>query len=202
MPTPILGPDVLGKDDFLRLLVTQLRHQDPLQPLNAQDFAAQLAQFTALEQQIRTNELLEADAEMRVAEMIENQKGIAVGLIGQRVVAPGDRVEVTGGSNDALFFSTSDATSVSVRLSDASGQVVFSTDASTTAAGIHRIALDRHGIAPGYYTLSVVPHRSGAATVTPLASGVVQGVRLGPSGPLLVVADREVPLADVVQINS
>ena len=42
--------NVLGKDAFLRLLTTQLRYQDPLKPIDDQDFIAQMAQFAALEQ--------------------------------------------------------------------------------------------------------------------------------------------------------
>ena len=49
----------LGKDDFLKLLVTQLTAQDPLNPLDSQDFSAQLAQFSALEQMTNINTTLE-----------------------------------------------------------------------------------------------------------------------------------------------
>jgi flagellar basal-body rod modification protein FlgD len=48
----------MSKDDFLRLLTTQLRHQDPLSPISDQDFVAQLAQFAALEQSQNTNDQL------------------------------------------------------------------------------------------------------------------------------------------------
>jgi len=51
--------DVLGKDDFLKLLVTQLKYQDPLSPLDNQDFMGTMAQFTALEQMVNVANALE-----------------------------------------------------------------------------------------------------------------------------------------------
>ncbi|WP_371371256.1 flagellar hook assembly protein FlgD [Sporomusa aerivorans] len=47
--------DALGKDDFLQLLITQLRYQDPMSPMEDKDFIAQMAQFTSLEQMQNMN---------------------------------------------------------------------------------------------------------------------------------------------------
>jgi flagellar basal-body rod modification protein FlgD len=53
------GPKAMGQDDFLKLLVTQLQHQDPLNPIENQDFIAQTAQFTQLEQLSKLVSLME-----------------------------------------------------------------------------------------------------------------------------------------------
>ncbi len=70
--------DTVSKDEFLQLLVEQLRHQDPLNPLENQEFMVQLAQLQALDQQISMTQELEA---MR----LESQIASAAQMIGSYV---------------------------------------------------------------------------------------------------------------------
>jgi len=195
----------LGKEDFLKLLVTQLRYQDPLDPLDAQDFASQLAEFTAMEQQILTNELLEAQIQMESAAIIESQNSVAIGLIGSGVVTAGNELALSGTENDSVYFQTSGEASVRIDVRDASGEVVMSLNDFASGAGIHSVQLGAAGadLPPGDYTVTVeVTGEAEGVVVSPLAHGRVQGVRWGDAGPALVIGNREVPLVDVLEITN
>jgi flagellar basal-body rod modification protein FlgD len=87
----------MGKDEFLKILITQLSHQDPTQPMEDKEFIAQMAQFSSLEQMTNMSEGME-----KVAELLARSQ--ALGLLGQTVnVMDGERSvtgtveEVTGG---------------------------------------------------------------------------------------------------------
>ena len=69
---------ILGKDDFLKLLVTQLQHQDPMNPMDDKDFMGQMAQFSSLEQITNLVETTQREA-------FSSQMSQAVGLIGHQV---------------------------------------------------------------------------------------------------------------------
>jgi len=73
----------LGKDEFLKLLVTQLQYQDPFNPMKNEDFIAQLAQFNSLEQMINLNSTLEKQANWQLL-------AYASSLIGRNVTASDD----------------------------------------------------------------------------------------------------------------
>src|SRR5690606_1267722 len=77
----------MGKDDFLKLMTAQMRHQDPINPLKNEQMAAQLAQFSALEQMLNVNQNLE--------KMMQQQKPqdnvLAASLIGKNVVTESNK---------------------------------------------------------------------------------------------------------------
>jgi flagellar basal-body rod modification protein FlgD len=85
--TPAGG--ALGLQDFIKILLTQLTYQDPLKPLDNQEFMAQMAQFTALEQSQRLND--------RVQQLIDHQAALqSVGLIGRTVDVTTSNGKTTG----------------------------------------------------------------------------------------------------------
>lgn len=80
----------MGMEDFLKILLTQLTYQDPLKPMDNQEFMAQMAQFTSLEQTQQLNE--------KMSTLISNQAALqSVGLIGRTVdITSSSGVAITG----------------------------------------------------------------------------------------------------------
>src|SRR3954462_7698322 len=120
--TPAASKAVLAGnfDTFLQLLTTQLKNQNPLDPLDTNQFTQQLVQFSSVEQQLKTNDFLSALVQANANSTNTN----AVGYIGKTVTASGTRSELANGK--AVWnFSTAEAANVTVDIKDASGNIVY-----------------------------------------------------------------------------
>ena len=140
---------------FLLLLTTQLKNQDPLSPLDSNEFAAQLAQFASVEQAIKTNKNLDDLIGISKA----GQAAAAVSYLGKTIEAEGDTVPLIDGKAKYAYTLPTKATSVTLAIANDQGRVVFSTTGET-ATGKHNFVwdgIDNQGIevAPGIYRLLV-----------------------------------------------
>lgn len=165
-------------DTFLTLLTTQLKNQDPLSPMDSNQFTQQMVQMTGVEQQLLTNDLL--------TKLVGNtSSGIstAVSLIGKEVRAVSDEATLTGGQAKWSYKLDRAAEDVKLEVLDSKGRVV-KTLAGDKAAGEHALTWngkDSIGVQQsngGAYTLRVTAIDAEAAKVptTTFVQGVVSGV--------------------------
>ena len=195
----------LGKDEFLTLLVAQLRNQDPANPSRPEEFAAQLAQFSSLEQLINVNETLSAQAEANAAMAQALNNSSAVNVLGKTVLALGDVAQVTGTGAESITVGVQGRGGVAtLTLYDADGKKVGSRDVGTIGGGRQQIELGKaaEGLEPGQYRyeLTVKDEAGEPVQVQTFSRVAIDGLRYGPQGPMLIAGSLEFPLADVVEI--
>jgi flagellar basal-body rod modification protein FlgD len=120
------------RDTFLKLLVAQLSHQDPLQPTQGTEFVAQLAQFSMVEQSIAQSAKLDT-VSLQLSGIASNE---AVGLVGKQVTVRGDAL-TWDGTNPAQGGATlaTEAASVKATIVDAQGNAVRTVDLGGKPAG-------------------------------------------------------------------
>jgi len=175
------GPSI--GDRFLRLLVTQLRNQDPLNPMDNAQMTSQLAQISTVTGINKLNDSMSSLGAM----LGSNQYLQAAGLVGHTVLATGNKLSLAGtGAGGVKLASPADH--VTVTISDASGHAVRTIDMGAQTAGVHTFAWDGRTdagavAADGQYSFSVQAAQAGAAvTADTLMSGRVDGVVLGANG--------------------
>ncbi|MEO6447253.1 MAG: flagellar hook capping FlgD N-terminal domain-containing protein [Gemmatimonadaceae bacterium] len=90
--TPIPPGGKLGKNEFLKLLTVQMRYQDPMDPMDGKQMAADLAQFSGLEQLLNINEQLTAQQGQYSSLVQAMNNSVAMNAIGRNVIVDGDKV--------------------------------------------------------------------------------------------------------------
>jgi flagellar basal-body rod modification protein FlgD len=156
------GDSTLGKDDFMKILVAQLQAQDPLAPMEGQEFASQLAQFSSLEQLTNVNSNLEASQAFDLA--LSNSAALA--LIGKKVDAPGNNISLESGDVKTLSFSVDgDAAEVGIDIFNSTGTKVSTVNLGEQKSGLSEYVwngTDSSGalLPAGNYTFNITASNS------------------------------------------
>ena len=198
----------MGRDEFLKLLVTQLQHQDPLSPMESQDFAAQLAQFSQLEQLTGMSEMMEEsmNVDLMLTQAINNT--MATAFMGKTVTAVGAKVTFNGSAPVELNFKLmGQAEDVTVKVVDSSGNSIKEFKMGALTGGTHRVdwnGFNKHGekLNSGNYKFEVVAKDAKNAPVSgvTLIKGVINGVRYENGNAVFLVNDSEIQFNKVMDI--
>jgi len=191
-------------DTFLQLLTTQLKNQNPLDPLDTNQFTQQLVQFTSVEQQLKTNTFLEA--------LIQSNQTAAssqaVGFIGKEVSASSTMTEMRNGSASWLYNASQQASDATITIKDPSGNVVY-TEKRALEAGPGRF--DWNGVSAtgqklpdGPYQIQIDASDVAGANipVTTQMTGIVEGVDFSGQEPFLMVGGSRIALASVSAVST
>lgn len=203
--TKTSGSSSLGKDDFLKLLVTQLQAQDPLSPMDDKEFVAQLSQFSSLEQLTNISSGVSSLATIGSQQLALG----AVGFIGKDVKAVGNSLTKAGSKVSTMTYSLSEAAAkVSVNVMDSNGNIVRTVDIGSQAAGDQTFQWDGKSsngkvMPDGIYKVGLSAQTAGgqALLTSTSVTGTVTGAGDQNGSFMLKLADgRSVKMTDVQEV--
>jgi flagellar basal-body rod modification protein FlgD len=205
LASAVSGGGKLGKDEFLKMLVAQLKNQDPLQPSNGQELAAQLAHFSTVEQLSQIKDLLAGQGSHVTALASAISTGGAQSLLGSTVEAPGDLVFVPSeGAASVRVLVGGAGGAATLRLFDDKGRELGSRQLGSMPGGEQVIELGSlsSGLRQGWYSYSVdVVDSDGSRVPTQtFTAATVDGVRFGASGPLLTSGELLIPYEAISRV--
>jgi len=190
----------MGKDDFMKLLLAQLKNQDPLNPMSNTDFAAQLAQFSSLEQ------LTNLNTEIQTQGVNQMTLGYAqsANMVGKEVITnSGNAITANGSTVDLNYSLDKDAQSVTISILDQSGNVVKTWNEASQKAGTNTVTWDSSNVTKGDYTFQVAAKDSQgqAVSTSTMTTGLVTAVNFKNNQISAIVNGQEIPLSNIVEIK-
>ncbi|MGE0443258.1 MAG: flagellar hook assembly protein FlgD [Gemmatimonadales bacterium] len=215
MPVSLIGSGVvpkaatgagkadLDREDFLHLLVTQLQHQDPLNPLEPDAFAAQLAQFSSVEQLTKLNSTIAAQQADSAARTLLDKTNLGASLIGRHVIAEGNQLQVGGDGSSRIRLDVAGTGGTAVlKLYDVAGNEVASRSLGAVSGGARTIVPPKD-LPTGeyYYSVSVENAAGEPVSVRTYTEGVVDGVTFESGQVLLRIGSLRVPLDKLTEIT-
>jgi flagellar basal-body rod modification protein FlgD len=198
--------DNLGREEFLTLFVAQLRHQDPLNPLDSAEFTAQLAQYSSLEQLLNINGNLES----LQASQEQDHRLQALNFLGKEVIADGDMLFLEPNQISEGRFSLTEKADCEALILDSNGYPIRSIPLGVLESGEHQFqwdGLDASGNkmdgGGGIYSFEITAMTDDGRIlpVTTQITGKVTGVNLETESPVLFLGDIPLDLSQVLEIK-
>jgi len=198
----------MGEQDFLKLLIAQLKNQDPLAPQDNTQFVSQLAQFSTLQAAMGTNTRLD-----NITSQNQGQANTeVVSLVGKNVSVKGSLVTATGSgvAVPVAFTLAGNSATTNVSIQDSTGRVVRTIPVGAHSAGLVRVNWDGRddsgNVMPaGTYAVSVQAKTQdgGTVSVAQETTGLVQSVAFDKGYPVLSLDNgMQVPVSDLIEVSS
>lgn len=203
--TRTVGNDKLDKDAFFKLMLAQMKNQDPMNPMQSHEMAAQLASFTSLEQMQNMNKTL---TEISNAQKPTEQFQV-LQFLGKSVAGDSSKIYRAKGDkdHDLLFDLPMNAKETEIKLKNADGEVVKTYNLNNLKQGSNRITWngmdDKGTVLPeGEYqfTVEAKNEQDKKVAIKTDFEGVISGVNYTKEGPVLMVGNQSVRLRDVKKI--
>jgi flagellar basal-body rod modification protein FlgD len=194
--------DRLGKDDFLKLLVAQLKNQNPLNPLSNDQFVTQSAQFSSLEELQNIRKSLDTVAGTSGSSSL----GATTALLGRTVSATAATFTYAGAPAVLPFALPAAVSNAVLEISDAKGTIISQTSLGARAAGeqsaTFQPALSGQALPAGQYRYRILSLDSGSATPLAVITGTVTGVNLESGTPQVLLGTRRVLVSDITAVRT
>lgn len=194
----------LGKEEFLTLLVAQLKNQDPLNPLDATDFTAQLAQFSSLEQLIEINNNL---GDMQ-RDLTTQENANILDYIGKAIKADDTTITVSDKVEGSIGYSLDDKVDVNIHIYNDDGIEVRTINAGKQGPGEYALAWDGlttngEKVQDGVYgfDVSAVSETGETILCDSYLAGEVTGISYKGSMPFLMIGNREIDPQSVLEVK-
>ncbi|MBW1680294.1 MAG: hypothetical protein JRF59_04830 [Deltaproteobacteria bacterium] len=199
-----VNKSTLGRDDFLKIFLAQVSHQDPLNPMEATEFTAQLAQFSSLEQLFNLNKNVES---MKEAQS-DSSRFQALSLLGREILAEGDTLDLEEGSIATGAFNLPEQADCTVLVKDRYGNIVRRIRLGPLGEGPQAFQWDGLNDAgaradAGTYSFEIeaVGDQGHAVLADPMIRGRVSRVSLEGAEPVLYAGQIPVRLSQVLDVR-
>ena len=186
---------------FLQLLTTQFQNQDPLSPMDTNQFTQQLVEFAGVEQQMKTNDTLATLVSLQQSA----QTSQALSLVGATVVVNGTTAQLANGQATWSLTATQPATAT-VTITAPSGQTVYTATGAVNAGSQpftwNGVGSDGTTWPAGNYTLTAtaVTASGQSTTITSQVEGQITSVDLTQTPPLLAMGGQNYKVTDIQRI--